>query len=277
VVALAAYFDDSKNNDEGIFAVAGYLSMVSMWEDSFAPAWREVIKSAPRSIKEFKAADCRHRTNEFEGWEPDECKALTTQLVDVIVGPSIPSLVGIGAAVSIENFAELQEETRQRFERFAYLLCGGVVVDAVFQLTEQYVGKDDVTFIFDEQDELEARMRVVFKDLKQVLPLQFANKIRNPLFEPSEAHAALQAADLLAYEAYKELKNRRENPPRRISIALQRLVDGKRHGARYLGREQLTEIGQHIKNGTRTSSGFYNLPTLYNSVDRVRIRAAIEP
>jgi len=179
VVALAAYFDDSKNNDEGIFAVAGYLSMVSMWEDSFAPAWREVIKSAPRSIKEFKAADCRHRTNEFEGWEPDECKALTTQLVDVIVGPSIPSLVGIGAAVSIENFAELQEETRQRFERFAYLLCGGVVVDAVFQLTEQYVGKDDVTFIFDEQDELEARMRVVFKDLKQVLPLQFANKIRN--------------------------------------------------------------------------------------------------
>ena len=277
MVALAAYFDDSKNKDEGIFAVAGYLSTVPMWDGSFNAAWREVIKNAPRPIEEFKAADCRHRTEGFEGWTPDESKALTTALVDVIVGPSIPNLVGIGAAVLIENFAELQEETRQRFERFAYLLCGGMVCDAVFQLSEKYVGSDDVRFIFDEQDELEAKMREIFKEVKALLPDEYAAKIQKPLFEPSNRHAALQAADLLAYETYKEMKNRRENPPRRISVALQRLVEGKLHSARYFDRAQLSEIGNHLRNKTRPPSGFFDAHTLYSTASVHKIRSAIQP
>ena len=109
------------------------------------------------------------------------------------------------------------------------------------------------------------------------MPDEYAAQIQKPLFEPSHKHAALQAADLLAYETYKEMKNRRETPPRRISVALQRLVEGKLHGARYFDRAQLTEIGNHIKNKTRPPSGFFDVHTLYSSASVHKIRTAIRP
>lgn len=197
MVAVAAYLDESKNIQEGIFAVAGYLSMVNQWDRSFAPAWARVIKSAPHRIKEFKASDCRQMCGEFEPpWTREQCNELTEQLVSVVVGPAIPNLVGIGAAVAIERFAELNEEAREKWERFAYLLCCGIVSDAVFQLSEKYVEDDTVQIIFDEQHEMETKVREVFKVLRERQSETYRRKIRPPVFLPSESQEPLQAADL---------------------------------------------------------------------------------
>jgi hypothetical protein len=278
VAAIAAYFDDSKNVREGIFAVAGYLSFTDQWDQLFAPEWSRIIKSAPHPIKEFKASDCRQMCGEFAPpWTRHECDAITEQLVSVIVGPALPNVVGIGAAVAIDRFGELQEDARQRWERFAYLLCCGVVTDAVFQLSEDYIKDDTVQIVFDEHDELEAKVREVFKDLRSVWPAEYRRKIKSPMFEPSETLEPLQAADLLAYETYKEMKNRTETPPRKVSAALDRLVSAKRHGAVYFGRQQLIEIADNIRHNRPTAGRTYVLPTVFDSTLKEKVRSLIQP
>ena len=47
--------------------------------------------------------------------------------------------------------------------------------------THPYVGDDDVRFVFDE-DELESKMRVVFKDLRAMASEGYADKIEGPQF-----------------------------------------------------------------------------------------------
>jgi len=273
VVALAGYFDDSKNANEGIFAVAGYLSTVELWDEGFAPAWQAVLDSAPHPLAEFKAADCRHKCEQFEGWTKSECDAITERFVSVIVGQAIPDVVGIGAAVHIENFSEIPKEQRDRFERFAYLLCFGAVIHGVCQLSAKYVEDDDIRMIFDEQDELESRARAVFEDVRGLVPENLRSQVHKPLFEPSHRVLPLQAADLLAYETYKEMKNRAEIPVRPVSMALQRLVEGKLHAASYFGNKELIEIRQHIDSGAPLASGHYRLPAIYSSAMEQRIRA----
>src|SRR6266568_5981176 len=95
VVAIAGYFDDSHEGD--IYAVAGYLGRVDIWDERFTPDWWDVLNRMPRRLSEFKASDCRHGDGEFSGWSQDERDNLTEHLVNLIVDTgTYPDLFGLG-------------------------------------------------------------------------------------------------------------------------------------------------------------------------------------
>jgi hypothetical protein len=286
VVALAAYFDES--NNKGIHAVAGYVGAVDMWDNAFAPAWREAIDAAgvrvsmlrgeDRRLSEFKASDCRSQYDEFADWPRDERDAITRSLVDVLVDPA-HEVFGVGAAViydyarlgSAEELAALgigpldesnDPDFYKKLESFGYFWSFFMVMVATLRLARPIIGDDTVHFVFDQKKGFEGRAGEAFRAARDRFAQTFPDRVRGPSFEASDKIQALQAADLLAHETYKELLNRSAQPAREPSRALVRLVEGKRHLASYIHwHDLLSELPALQKGGGRV----FSPPLVYGS------------
>lgn len=280
VVAVAAYFDDSQ--DGGTTAIAGYIGPVPMWDNHFSPAWWNVIRAAPHPIREFKAADCRHMTGEFReglGWTRGQCDALTKDVVSVIVNPR-SDVLGIGAAATFTD-EELQsnefrsklpdvdfEELKRRVLNFSRTWCATMVAHHALRLAENHLGEDRIQIVYDEASDSQSKMQTMFGVLRNLVRPEYSERIRPPHFLPSHELAPLQAADLLAYETYKEVKNRSESPPRAPSRALARLAEGRPHIAHYFRLTDLFKIIEDNKAGDSRSIAF---PPIYDPTKTDRI------
>ena len=249
VAALAAYFDESRrldrqpgDNRPRIIAIAGYLSPVSLWDESLAPKWAKVLADAPHKIREFKAADCRHGTGEFASpWTSDERRELTTALVSILTDPE-EALIGVGGATLLD-FDRVPEDDHENLAAFGWLWAFMIVVGTLMKaVSSQEHYPTSIQPVFDEEDDLEDRAHKSFRKAREFFGASLGPRIKSPLFRPSHEIEALQAADLLAYETYKELENRLETPPRKPSIALERLVAGQPHIARYYDAHVIREL-----------------------------------
>jgi len=263
VVALAAYFDGSKNREHGIIAVAGYLGIVEMWDGRFTPTWRKVIDSAPHPITEFKASDCRNGFGEFgEPWTKEERNDLTRDFVDVIISPAHQPL-GLGAAVQMDYADFETEELREQIEDFAFFWCFSAVARDAIRLSDGILGNDRLHCIFDNDPRTKGRARQAFEGTLDIAAPTFLSRIREPAFEDSEELPPLQAADLLAHETYKELSNRRQVPPRTPSIALSRLVNAAYHYGYWVPLSQAIGVVEQMRRGQTPPT--VAAPRLYDS------------
>jgi hypothetical protein len=237
MVALAAYFDESKAT-EGYFAMAGYVAPVQVWDESFAPDWWRVLKDIDPSLPEFKSSDCRGGYGHFARLSRAKRTLLTKQLVSVITDPlrGASGLIGIGVGMAFPP-------TGIAMEPVWYSHCLRQVVELVLMNVIGDEG-DTLQFIFDERDDLEYKAKEGFRDAVEgpIPHRKFFGAVRNPHFAPSKDLAPLQAADLLAYETYKEIRHREESSGREVSIALRRLVAGRPHFAEYVSRQQTTDL-----------------------------------
>jgi hypothetical protein len=84
----------------------------------------------------------------------------------------------------------------------------------------------------------------------------------------------LQAADLLAYETYKEVKHRIANPTRDkpigVSRALERLVGGHHHRAHCVDYKLMQRISAHLARGTKPKRIRLKIKRIYDSEFAIR-------
>jgi len=230
VSLLVAYFDDSRNSN--VLTIAGYVTAVEHWDTTFAPEWAKFRDdpSWPSPITEYKAADCRCGHNEFADWPYPERDRCTRRAVDLI-RTSFPTGDIFGIGIGIEMPPEWKGQPLEKhFLGFAYLFCFGILIRNILEVRTLYglEPKGDVRYIFDKQKKLEGVARQMFAEAIALGGLE-AEGISDPLFEHSDKVLPLQAADLFAYETFKEIKNRRDDPQRKPSGALQALLAAQYH------------------------------------------------
>jgi len=273
MVALAGYFDESKSA-AGI-AIAGYVGTVDDLSISLPREWkRRVIDASPLKISEYKTHDCRHGVGEFAGWSVPERTALTTACVDTIIDKSaLPNIVGVGAVVLAQTPADIGAVALPGkvgdLEGFAYCMCFWWVMEAALLLAERHLGSDDLQLVFDDERRLRQRSRTVF-ELGLLQYPRLARRVRRPEFLDSKTALPLQAADLLAHETLKEMRSRRETPPRKISRALERLVAGRLHVAHFCDPDMFREIRRNV-NLTHPAETL-ELPDVYRPFEVTRYR-----
>ena len=276
VISITCYFDDSYRFDDkgrsGVFAVAGYIGSTEMWDEELSPGWAAVMNSAPHLLTEFKAADCRSLQGEFQGWSREECDEITKALIDVIAAPRYKGrLMGIGSAVEIPWTKS--STVRKKLLRWGYLWCIGNVMLSALEWAKRLDGWGAVHFIFDRQKGLQGPAEKIYDAICDSDETGTAGLLRVPQFEDSRHLAPLQAADLLAYETYKELYNRTADNPRPVSMALQTLVNATLHLGQYLEATELIGLlrmdGEPLK---QLDGDIYRGPVLYSTASDPSVR-----
>jgi hypothetical protein len=199
--------------------------------------WRDWTKKwgvAKRPIKVFHAVDAQNLAGEFKGWDATDRDEVVKRILPVIAQANFP---GIVIGINLDAFREAFGSRPDLLAIFGtpYTACFHWVVQSILYLQARVGSHERIGFIHEFNDfrgeALEAFGYIQKHGNQQgsVIGLQFGTK---------ESYPPLQAADILAYEGNKRLRD----PDRPERLPWQVINPDRRILAAHYGRENMPEL-----------------------------------
>ena len=241
----AIYIDDSWSPGDRVFALAGYIAPVALWERDFVPRWANLLASAPAPLSEFHTVDCRHRRGEFSGWSKGQCDAITKDIV-TLIADELPHahFLGFGGAIALGGnpHPDYRRMWQEQAFRLALLWFMANALQVGMRATPPGA---KLHIVIDNKPGFYNVLHAAWDEWASIAFGDGIAKLATPQFANSHDELPLQAADLLAYETAHEAKQRISEAPREVSQALRRLCAGKHHQANCIWYEDLQARMEH--------------------------------
>lgn len=211
VVVLRGYFDDSADDKRKRYcAVGGLLGGPEQWWD-FQKRWA----AATYDLKgPFHAADCDVNPPRgiFEGWKREDCVALMSRLVKLLLACR---LTGYGSVVPVpayrENFPGC-DEYDPYFLALKHILINMAYIGGAFQEHAPFE-PIQIQLWHEESQTTSARAFQTYADMKALKTWSDGHYLAS-FATGKKTLLELQAADLLAREAFKHADNLGLRPTR---------------------------------------------------------------
>jgi len=220
---LEAYFDESGTHQGSLVtAIGGCVAREEQWA-VFAPEWRQVLEDF--KIPFFHSTDLANSRKQFVGWDDVKKCSLITELSRVMASYAKTAIAGL---VVVNDYSTVPEWARKTAAfgneyNFCFQMCVGLTMDWIDRLNPPMPEGDQVAFTFDQLPKGEAITRDAYFHIK---------KFRDPgdrmgalAFADSKRLLPLQAADFIAYEAYKYIDNQERKSGRLMRGSLAVLVE----------------------------------------------------
>jgi hypothetical protein len=211
VAVLKTFMDETGIHDNAkVVAVAGYISRPKHWR-----AWTKSWNVAKRPIKVFHAADCANYHGEFEGWDRDQRDKFVANLLPIMPAHE---LAGIVIGIQLDDLNAALKNHGELLEMFGtpYTACFQWALTIMMEIASEHGRGERMAFVH-EVNGFKGEALKAFEYVKQ-----FHNPRDIPMtlaFGSKADYVPLQAADVLAYEGGKFLKNP-TGKPRRAWTAL---------------------------------------------------------
>jgi hypothetical protein len=208
---LRIYMDESGTHDGSpVVTVAAYVGKSKEWQN-FTRRW----KHANKPIEVFHAADCQALRGEFKGWTPEQRDEHVKRLLPILAQSEL-----FGQAVGINmldyDAAMFNRPDLKHMFGSPYATCFHWTVATIMDHVESAGTNERIAF-FHEQNDFQEEALAAFNWIKD---RRFGNRSMLSLtFAGKGDLVPLQAADVLAYEANKKLRNP-TGPSRRALQAL---------------------------------------------------------
>jgi hypothetical protein len=246
---LKTFMDETGVHDDAeMVAVSGYICNPKAWR-AWTKDWnlrKRRVPAGRKPIKVFHSTDCANYKNEFDGWTKDDRDPYVAQLL-----PAIPAhpLAGVVIGVHLPALEAAFRDHPELVEMFGtpYTCCFQWAVSIIAEIATEHGHGQRMAFIH-EVNNYKGECLKAFEYIKDYL-----NPRKIPMtigFGTKEEYPPLQAADVLAYEGGKFLKNP-TGKPRRAWTALdptkERII-ARRYGPDNISKliEILTEFRQKL-------------------------------
>jgi hypothetical protein len=213
VTMLKAFMDETGVHDDAeMVAVGGYISRPKHWR-AWTKDWNVHKRKVPQGrqpIKVFHSTDCANYWREFKGWTKEERDPYVAQLL-----PVMPSHKLSGVVIGI-HLPELQKAFNghpELIEMFGtpYAACFQWAISIIMEIATEH-GKGERMAFVHEVNNYKGECLKAFEYVSMYL-----NPRKIPMtigFGSKADYPPLQAADVLAYEGGKFLKNPTGTPRR---------------------------------------------------------------
>lgn len=205
---VEAYFDESYGgNNNGILCLAGYL-MTEKKARSLCREWTSVLRQY--DLPFFHMVACAHGNKPFDKMTLNDRIIVQTRMINII-----KRYTSLGICVTVD-----MDEYRMHFGGEAilpspYTFLINVVVGGVLKWVEDNNFSGDIAYFFEaghaSQSEAQSVMDMIFKDSA----LKSSSHYSAHAFVDKEKSPPAQAADLLAWQWFKDLKRKAEGKERR--------------------------------------------------------------
>lgn len=208
---LSVYMDEAGTDvGSSVLTVGAYLARPKEWR-AFKPRWN----AAKSPLKVYHASDAQNLRGEFKGWDKTARDKLVARLLPIIPAHEI---AGICIGIHMDAFNEAiapHPDLKKLFGR-PYTACFHWVVQRTLQYQHEAGNKARIAF-FHEVNDYQGEATQSFNWVREHAN---PNKIRMTLeFRRKEDCLQLQAADILAYEGNKRMRDQ-SRPERRSYKAL---------------------------------------------------------
>jgi hypothetical protein len=240
VVVIKVAMDESGVHDDSpVLTVGAYVARPKQWQE-----WTKRWNVAKRPIKVFRAVDCANFVGEFKGWTADRRDPLVIHLLDVLRESDLPGCV-IG--IQMDEFRKAIAGRADLLAIFGepYAACFHWVAQTIINVAIEIGSEERIAFVHESNDYRQEALEA-FAWIKRngnpgrrIIGLQFADK---------QDYVPLQAADVLAYEGNKRIRDP-ERPERRPWQALNpdRRIIAQHYGRNNMG--QLIDRLEKIRDG----------------------------
>lgn len=198
---LTAYFDDSGTSPTDPVAVeAGYLATVEMWE-LFNQRWGSLLSRY--NVKQLHRADLENFRGEFVNWEPSRRREFIKKAHSII---RRCTYVGVSLALIKADFEEVirADSPLNKFEIFSWCVHGCLA--GIRTWCDSRNLNTRIQYVFELGTKGQDQFNHILRDLYDNPVTRERNRIGGWSFQGKEV-PPLQAADVIAYEFYKFIKN----------------------------------------------------------------------
>jgi hypothetical protein len=269
---FAAYFDESGTHDSPILALACYIATVEQWAH-FLREWDEILKQ--ESLTHFHMSKFEARRGEFAGWDNERRLRVQKRLISII---KRRVNVGIFCAVNLAAYDEFITEWRREGFGSPYNFCVKLCLSLISFWAQKYERKEPIAFVIEHgagyNGELTASFNGIFanEQMRQYLRLGSLTFVDKKMALP------LQAADLLAYEVWKDSSNKfladadKKRPERKSFRSLREII----HQGTYWGRDEFQQERERENTNfeIRTPDAIF---TFRNQLEKDGVDIVIEP
>jgi hypothetical protein len=196
---LTAYCDESGTQLRD-FCVGGWLAPRTEWEKLEAP-WKQALSEA--GLPEFKMRDCEMGQGLFKGRV--DRRELQERFISLVISIHAQGYVSwIDLQAMHEVAAEVNQPLLPGF-RAPYLLAFSMELQLMaHELASSSIPvQERVAFVFDRQDQYAAKALIVAAGIKANPAFRNRDRLGPVAFDDSRLVPAIQAADILAYEAHR--------------------------------------------------------------------------
>lgn len=201
VAVIRVFMDESGVHDGSpIVTVAAYLGRPEHW-----CAWTQEWKRAlyPTGVKVYHAVDAQNLAGEFSGWTPDRVAELAKKLLPIIANGNIAG-IAVGMDLRVFDAALKGRDDLKAVFGDPYVACAQWAIQIILNIAADTGNTARIAFVH-ETNNYHAQVYDAFEWIKKntvrgdnLISLSFGKKKDYP---------PLQAADILAYEANKRLRN----------------------------------------------------------------------
>lgn len=241
LIVLDAYFDDSGTHDGSpVVSVAGYLGLPAKWV-SFETEWK--LAMSEFGLNHFGMADYSNRAKPYCYWTEEERYARLERLMKI---SNAYALGSVGIAVPTESFNRVMSEKAKRISGGPYGLAATACFLRVANLVKSLSSEAWVAYIFESGTRGAGEVLKVFQENERDESQKHELRLLSLRFENKRQFVPLQAADIVAYETYRQLPKQLGTDPRppRFPILNQLLTIPKDWG--YLEEEELRKWNEVI-------------------------------
>jgi hypothetical protein len=253
IVMITVFCDESY--DAHTYALAGWIAPPAAW-DRFDVAWRAMLSRFKMPdgspVPGFHSSEivCRDEISDsrFKGWTFDDETAIFRAAVDVLATePLCANVWSVGCCVDTSLLA-----VKDRDEIW-HMMFGQLMMELILR----YPVQNGFDFMFDDKPEVMARVTTSYKGVKDAVNELMPGKLYGSVvaFGSDEAHPALQAADLMAYEWRRNVSeqiSKPSKPPRRSYVRLRGCRE-KNSMLRYYDKGAMSEAIERAKRNGYTS------------------------
>lgn len=213
MLMLTTYMDEtghSKDEKQKFNGMAGLMTKEENWR-IYEREWRKILKHFKIPYIHMKEA-----RKMFKGWPEAKVKDLSRCVWEIIVGIEV---LPIGSIIPMDEFRPLEAQLRDCFLDPYYIAMQDCMFFATSFLMEAGAFKSDidarVAMVFSDQAEFRCEAMRLFDAAKKNWRGIKTDKIDPPAFRDMKVLTPLQAADIVAYEIYKEYDRLRYHPNRK--------------------------------------------------------------
>lgn len=222
MLKLTAYMDEtghSSDQRQKYVGMAGLIAPESNWEE-FERKWNAALKLTYINLEYFHMTDFAARQKAYKGWSEPKRRAVLGKIWRVI---ETSLAMPFGVIVPMELYRKLSDEHKQHFVDPYYIgFESSLAACTTFLEFMKITPEEKITMVFSEQVEFKNRA-MQFYDLVKDFGIM-GSRGTPPIFRDMRDVVPLQAADVVAYEMYKECERRQYRPTSEPRYGYKRLL-----------------------------------------------------
>lgn len=218
-------------------------------------------------VPRYHASHLNAKTYEYEGWSDSQKIKYGKQMLKILKDQK-RKLHAVSCGLLADEYRRIVNEKGRENLGTPYLLCFKSCLTIIAKEMEDFPPEDQFAVVLDQND-FQTEAVKLFYDLKNDPGFVYRSRLATCTPAASEEVVVLQTADLIAYETFRLLHGRRQNPDMEIRKVLKLMFDTNGFSGYYYGGDTLQQIKQPAESATCRPNGFFVImPTVEENIRR---------